>query len=347
MMRIPQVFALLGLLLLIPAALAQDNENSCGLQYVVERGDSLYAIAEKCNVTIADIREFNPAVTNLIQPGDVLFLPDPAFEPQITLTPTVNGGRVQVTVSAAGFAPNTIVRIGVGRPGEVALAAQAPTTDTTGRASVTLTAPTDVSSDAQLVVTAASVDNTLQVTSAPFTPSQAANQSLVISTNEPDGTAAASVTVANLDVARLPASPTPFDVSTAGPLFNRANVYMVTNNDDNGIAVGCDDLLVPVQVPISPTVAPLTASVDVLLDNTPAALNLTGYVNPLAGTGWEIDQIVIINGEARIALLGEPSTADACTIARFEGQLAATALQFSTVNRLRITLNGEPLVVTP
>ncbi|MEO0564957.1 MAG: LysM peptidoglycan-binding domain-containing protein [Chloroflexota bacterium] len=349
---------------------AQDEtvNNGCGFQVEVARGDSLFVIAQRCGVTVDGIREFNPGVTNLIQPGDILFLPTPGFEvevePAVTVSPRTANNITTVAVDIVNFPSNTGLRVGVGLPGEVALDATETATNAQGSATASFTVPNDVPNDALLFVTAVTVDNALQVTSPPFTRTQATNPTVVLRTNEVEeseaiapasagaggGEAASADTtpaqpIIAVDFTRLAPSPAPVGVNVNGTLFDRVNIYLAAGPgaEAEGIPAGCGEAIVPVQVAISQTVAPLTASIDALLEQTPTDLELPTYANPSATLDLEVDQVAIINGEARIALTGELASAGACTDALILAQMAATALQYATVDSVSVTVDGLPL----
>lgn len=64
------------------------NENSSYLEYIVQRGDSLYSIARRYNTTVSDIMKLNKLNTNLLNIGDVLKIPTSGNE----ITYTVKSG---------------------------------------------------------------------------------------------------------------------------------------------------------------------------------------------------------------------------------------------------------------
>jgi LysM repeat protein len=346
---------LIVLLLVVPAVGAQfEQEGPCGFEYIVERGDSLFAIGEKCDVTVEEIRELNPNVFSLIRPGDVLRLPSPLFEPTVTITPSTVGEVTNVTVSATKFAANTELRVGVGLPGSVALDARSVTTNESGDAVALLSVPSDVGPNTELFVTVITADNSVEVTSEPFTRVSAATETMTIGGDAPPvisieqgGADTPAVELISLDVSRIAPPPQPYGVSDSGALFDRVNIYLVALGDDgqSGIPIGCGDSLVPVQVPVSPTVAPLTAAIDAMLDNTAADLGLATFDNPLASDAQDllVDQIEIINATANIELTGRLSSAGVCEDERIRAQLQATALQYATVSNVAVNVNGTPL----
>jgi hypothetical protein len=69
----------------------------------------------------------------------------------------------------------------------------------------------------------------------------------------------------------------------------------------------------------------------------------SGLYNALYLSDLSIADVAVIDGEARIDLVGELIIGGVCDIPRIEEQLRTTALQFSTVNRVSIRVNGVPL----
>lgn len=356
MMKVFRVWLVLGMLLAVGLVGAQDTESvDCGFQYTVVRGDTLAKIAEQCGVTVAGIQAFNNVGT-VIYPDQILYLPPPTFEPQVSLAPLGGPIGTPITVSLGGFPPDATLRVGLGSPNETPLADTQLVTNAQGEALVRFTVPTNVDAGGVLVVTAVTTDGRYNATSDTFevgvipptpTPIPAAVTGGAGGADAPINANATTSQLIALDVTRLAPSAAPVEVTAVGVLFDAVNVYMTIpqDNGQNGIAVACGDSVVPVQVPVDLTVAPLTAGVDALLDNTASVYQLDGVVNPLAALGLVIDQIVIVNGEAVINLSGDAfAPVDGCTAALISAQLQATALQYNTVDRASIFLNGQLLI---
>ncbi|MGC9348311.1 MAG: GerMN domain-containing protein [Anaerolineae bacterium] len=107
--------------------------------------------------------------------------------------------------------------------------------------------------------------------------------------------------------------------------------------------MGCDDSVVPVEVVIEPTVAPLTAAINKLLAIDTEYYGQSGLYNALHASNLTLEGINIVQGKATIALSGELVLGGVCDNPRVEAQLEETALQYSTVSQVEILLNGEPL----
>lgn len=127
--------------------------------------------------------------------------------------------------------------------------------------------------------------------------------------------------------------------------FTSTKIFLVALNDKTqpGGAIGCGDGIVPVTVPIAPTQAVLRASLEALLRQKDAYYGESGLYNALYASNLRVDAVSIVEGEARIALSGQLVLGGACDAPRVQVQLERTALQFSTVQRVAITVNGKPL----
>jgi len=176
-------------------------------------------------------------------------------------------------------------------------------------------------------------------TSAPAT--TAAPPSAVPSSTATTGSAAPTATA-------KPAQPTPVPVTiqptSAG--VSEVNIYLIAVGDNgaSGPLVGCGDSVVAVKRQLSaPTRAPLRAALQELLSIHDENYGQSGLRNALFGSNLTIDSVTIENGVAKIAVSGTMSLAGECDDPRFKAQLEYTALQFSTVTGVEITVNGTPL----
>jgi Sporulation and spore germination len=116
--------------------------------------------------------------------------------------------------------------------------------------------------------------------------------------------------------------------------------------DDNGKVgkkIGCGDSIIPVAVNIAPTSAPLKAAYETLLaihDDTYGARKLS---NPLSKSNLRVDSVVIKKRIATIRLTGDLISAGHCEDPRIEAQLTEIALQFPTVRKVSVFVNGVVL----
>ncbi len=112
----------------------------------------------------------------------------------------------------------------------------------------------------------------------------------------------------------------------------------------SGKYIGCGDSLVPVEVQIEPTLGVLRAAINELLKlQGQHTYGQSGLYNALYLSDLNLESVAVIDSEARIALSGDLIYGGECDIPRIEEQLYALALQFSTVNTVTVTVNGELL----
>lgn len=140
-------------------------------------------------------------------------------------------------------------------------------------------------------------------------------------------------------------APTHTQPSSSGGL-DHVNIYLVAIGDNgaSGRAIGCGDSLVAVEVPITPTLGVLRAALNELFDlEGEQYYGESGLYNALYLSHLRIDDLAVVNGEAVIKLKGELVMGGECDIPRVEEQLKALALQFSTVDRVSIFINGRPM----
>jgi spore germination protein GerM len=69
----------------------------------------------------------------------------------------------------------------------------------------------------------------------------------------------------------------------------------------------------------------------------------SGLYNALHQSNLSVQGIDIDNGHATIALNGDLQMGGTCDTPRIEAQLTQTALQYSTIDTVSITINGQPL----
>jgi len=128
--------------------------------------------------------------------------------------------------------------------------------------------------------------------------------------------------------------------------FNKVRVPVLASPDlfdySGEKTQGCGDEIVWVMKDINPTRAPLTASINLLLDDTKDYGFTPG--NFLARQDeLSLDDVVIENAVAKISLSGEFTVDGVCDAPRQFIQLEEVALQYSTVDAVQIFLNGQLL----
>jgi hypothetical protein len=129
------------------------------------------------------------------------------------------------------------------------------------------------------------------------------------------------------------------------PEVGIVRLYFIALGDEgqSGMPVGCGDSIVPVTIDIEPTVAPLTAAFEHLLDIDEEYYGQSGLYNPLHTSDLTLDSAAVENGRATIYLSGDLQIPGMCEHPRLEAQLRQTADQFSTVGESIIYINDERL----
>ena len=115
---------------------------------------------------------------------------------------------------------------------------------------------------------------------------------------------------------------------------------------DNGVAgkkIGCGDSAVPVVVQVPYTQGVLRASLEKLLSIKDQYYGQSGLYNVFYQSNLTIDKLTIKSGLADIQLKGKLVLGGTCDSPRVQAQLEETALQFSTVKKVTISVNGTSL----
>ena len=231
------------------------------------------------------------------------------YQPTVDIGPESGPPGTRVRVVAQGFPSNTDVEIGIGRVDSEYDVVASARTDASGRVDTEIVIPGYATPEDPWVIVVASESPPLRAISSEF------------------------------DITRA-ATPTP-----GGELFTRTNIYFIAIGDEGkmGEEVGCGDSVVPVEVAIEPTIAPLTAAIDKLLSVGTREYGQIGLYNALYRSDLELDTVRIENREATIGLTGELALGGVCDEPRVRAQLRQTALQYSTVNEVSIFINGRAL----
>lgn len=123
--------------------------------------------------------------------------------------------------------------------------------------------------------------------------------------------------------------------------FTFTRFYLIALN--NGGSIGCGDSLVPVTVEIPATHGILRASLEKLLALRTQFYGESGLYNALYQSNLTIDDVRIDNRIATIRLSGQIVLGGACDSPRVQAQLEQAARQYSTVDQVKIYINGTPL----
>jgi len=243
------------------------------------------------------------AVSNVFQVAQV------QYQGTVAISPLSGPPGTTVDVVARGFPPNTNVGIGIGRVDSEYDVVATAQTDAGGRVETQIQIPAFVEPEDRWVIVVAAEERPVKAVSDQF------------------------------DVTRA-ATATP-----RGNLFTRANIYLIAVGDDgqSGREIGCDDSVIPVEVPIEPTIAPLTAALNELLAIETREYGQSGLYNALYQSDLALEDVTIENREAVIRLSGSLTLGGVCDEPRVRAQLRETALQYATVDQVSIFVNGTSL----
>ncbi len=141
----------------------------------------------------------------------------------------------------------------------------------------------------------------------------------------------------------IAATPTRTPTLAAGTMKIKLFFVALEDNGKSGKKIGCNDSIVAVERTIPFTPAPLTAALRELFSTRERIIGQAGLYNALAQANLKIDSVAVVNGTAIIEISGTLGLSGVCDDPRVQAQLEELALQFSTVNRVQIFLNGIPL----
>ena len=230
-------------------------------------------------------------------------------ETTVSISPRRGPPGSGVSVSGGGFPSREPVDIGLGRAGSEPEVVATVTADRDGGVEAQVVIPASAQPGERWVVMLSAGDGAAKASSEPFVVTEAA-------------------------------TPTP-----GGKVLTRTNIYLIAIGDDgrSGKAVGCGDSVVPVEVAIEPTTAPLRAALEKLLSLGVREYGDAGFYNALHASDLELETITVEDGEATIGLSGTLRLGGVCDEPRVRAQLRETALQYGTVDRVAIFINGKPL----
>jgi hypothetical protein len=157
----------------------------------------------------------------------------------------------------------------------------------------------------------------------------------------------------------LPTSEPPIPGSTETPLSQPTspslpsgrgtqpvNIFLIALEDNgaSGKKIGCNDSVVPVEIQLSqPPQALLRGALEALLAVNTPYYGGSGLYHSLYQSNLKLENLLLDNGEAVIRLKGDLKLGGVCDNPRLQAQLEETALQFSTVHRVKIFINDIPL----
>jgi len=128
-------------------------------------------------------------------------------------------------------------------------------------------------------------------------------------------------------------------------LVNQAKVFFInTNAPTTDKSIGCGDEAIGIDRIFPPTTTPLKAALENLLATSQETLdNGMGLYNSLAKQNWKLENVSIVGQEAIIQFSGKYIGTGICEDPRIIAQIEQTALQFSTVKKVSIFVDGISL----
>jgi hypothetical protein len=236
---------------------------------------------------------------------------------EVTVSPSGGPPGMPVQVTGEDFPPNAHIEIGIGVPNAEYEVIETSVADEDGDVAAQIVIPEFAEPDDDVVIVVSTAENsaadhTVKAVSDPF------------------------------DVTAPPRT-TATPEEQAG--FTRTDIYLIAVGDDgqSGQEIGCDDSVIPVEVEIEPTIAPLTAAMEKLLALKAKEYGQSGLYNALYRSDLTVESIDIENREAIIELSGTLRMGGVCDEPRVRAQLRQTALQYETVDRVSIYIDGTPL----
>lgn len=121
--------------------------------------------------------------------------------------------------------------------------------------------------------------------------------------------------------------------------------FMIALNDNgvSGKKIGCGDSVLGVVIQVPDLAAPLRGALDKLLAAHTQFYGQSGLYNALFRSDLKVDMVTVANGIAEIKLSGVLTMGGVCDAPRVQAQIEETALQFTTVQKVDILVNGVRL----
>ena len=111
----------------------------------------------------------------------------------------------------------------------------------------------------------------------------------------------------------------------------------------SGKKIGCDDSVVAVTRELRPTRTPLKAAIEELLRIPRSYGSEPELYNALHQSELRLESVSIRRDVARLNFAGRLVTGGVCDSPRVQAQIEETALQFPTVKKVKVFINGTPL----
>jgi spore germination protein GerM len=125
--------------------------------------------------------------------------------------------------------------------------------------------------------------------------------------------------------------------------FVQIFLIAIDDNGQGGLPIGCGDSIIPVQVEIPTTQGVLKAALESLLSVKTQFYGESGLYNALYQSDLQVESVSIVDGIATVNLTGRLLMGGECDNPRIQAQLEQTVLQFPTVTKAEIFINGKTL----
>ncbi len=142
---------------------------------------------------------------------------------------------------------------------------------------------------------------------------------------------------------------TPIPPATSKPTqagASEVKIFLIAIGDNgaSGKKIGCNDSVIPIKVQIQPTLGVLRAALTKLFElYGQKEYGASSLSNALYQSNLSIESLNIVNREAIIHLKGSLVLGGVCDDPRVKAQLEEIALQFSSVDKASVFINGVPL----
>ncbi len=195
---------------------------------------------------------------------------------------------------------------------------------------------------ATLTALAAQPTQVTQMPAASATAAVQPTQPAVIATGVPVTTGGSPTPPPTVIAIPLQTNTSPPPTAVPPSTMTNINIVLIALNDNgaSGPAVGCGDSAIFVRVQIPYTQAVLRASIEKLLSLHSKDYGESGLYNALYQSNLSLDTLALVDGKATIGLKGQLVSGGVCDDPRMIAQIEQTALQFSTVKSVVITVNG-------
>jgi spore germination protein GerM len=130
---------------------------------------------------------------------------------------------------------------------------------------------------------------------------------------------------------------------TAGTRVVKLFLIAVDDAGRSGKKIGCGDSVVAVTRDLRPTPTPLRAALEELLRIPRTYGSDPELYNALSQSELRLVSVSVRRGIARLSFAGRLVMGGVCDGPRVQAQIEETALQFPTVKKVKVFINGAPL----